>query len=342
MDAMCHKINCWDRDVHRYIESSRIESYHPFHHYLDTLPAWDGTDRITPLAQRVSHRHLWVIGFHRWMLGMVAQWSGMSTGTANSVAPILISSRQGWGKSTFVRNLLPPELKAYFTEAYDLNAATTCVRQLATFGLISLDEFDKMPARRMPQLKSLMQMQELRVRKAYQPQEEVLGRMASFIGTSNRRDLLTDASGSRRFLCIELEHPISRDAIEYDQVYAQLKAELDRGDRYWFDKREEAAIQEHNKDYYVQSPVEDVFRECFEPVAVTSRQRRQRQSGKGAVRQLTAAEIFAIMKQRNAAALRGVTTSMFARILPTLAPHIHTQYSNGYWVRERSPRQPNV
>ncbi len=96
----------------------------------------------------------------------------------------------------------------------------------------------------MPQLKNLMQMERLNIRRAYKHSGEPLPRIASFIGTSNRRDLLTDCSGSRRFICVEVEHPIDcTTPIEYAQLYAQLKHELEQGTRSWFSKQEEAEIQ---------------------------------------------------------------------------------------------------
>lgn len=75
LEAHRHRINCWDKDVSRLLHSERLEDYHPFLTYMDALPQWDGVDRITPLAQRISKKTFWINGFHRWMLGMAAQWS---------------------------------------------------------------------------------------------------------------------------------------------------------------------------------------------------------------------------------------------------------------------------
>ena len=93
-------INCWDKDVNRFIYSTQTGSYHPFLLYMQELPLWDGTDRLTDLAQRVSTDNYWIRSFHRWMLAMVAQWMGLDNTHANSVAPILVSRKQGKQKST--------------------------------------------------------------------------------------------------------------------------------------------------------------------------------------------------------------------------------------------------
>lgn len=325
LNAMSGGVECWDRDVKRYVESDRVEAYHPFTLYFRNLPPWDGTDRVTELARRITDNDLWVRSFHRWMLAVTAQWTGVGNSgrRANSVAPILISTVQGLGKSTFCRSLLPEELRPYFTESFDLTNASSAENKLASYGLINLDEFDRLPASRMPQLKNLMQMEDLRVRRAYRRSAEALPRIASFIGTSNRRDLLTDLSGSRRFICVEVSAPIDcMTPIDHAQLYAQLVHELRQGERCWFSKEEEAAIQEANRPFHRVTPAEEVVNTCFRFVEA---------GGKGA-RLLSAAEIYATLKQENPAAMREYTCTSFSRLLAQLGRRVHTRNGNGYWV----------
>ena len=134
ISAIGEGIECWDRDVKRYIESENVPAYHPFALYFDRLPKWDGKDRVTELAKRVSDKPLWISGFHRWMLGNTAQWMncGAESQRPNSVAPILISTKQGLGKSTFCRMLLPKPLQDYFTESFDLANASGAENKLAS------------------------------------------------------------------------------------------------------------------------------------------------------------------------------------------------------------------
>ena len=215
LEAHKEGINCWDKDLQRYIYSTQVESYHPFRLYMDELPAWDGTDRLKSLAKRVSDAPIWIKSFHTWMLGLTAQWMGMSQVQANSVAPILISEEQGRHKSTFCRMLMPPQLARYYSDNLKLTAQGNPERLLAEMGLLNMDEFDKYGAQKMPLLKNLMQMSNLNICKAYQKNFRSLPRIASFIGTSNRTDLLCDPTGSRRFICIEAEHDIDCTGIEY-------------------------------------------------------------------------------------------------------------------------------
>ena len=103
---------------------------------------------------------------------------------------------------------MPDRLKSYYTESYDLSSPASAEAKLAAYGLINLDEFDKLGASKMPLLKNLMQASALNIRKAYKHSASSLPRIASFIGTSNREDLLVDRTGSRRFLCVSLKHAI--------------------------------------------------------------------------------------------------------------------------------------
>ena len=330
MEAIETGIDCWDRDIQRFVRSRRISEYHPFTAYFEQLPEWDGKDRVSALARRVSDDPVWVNGFHRWMLGLSAQWmqfrsDANSTNRANSVAPLLVSSRQGLGKSTFCRLLMPDALKAYYTESYDLGSPASAEAKLAACGLINLDEFDKLSASKMPLLKNLMQASALNIRKAYKRSASALPRIASFIGTSNREDLLVDRTGSRRFLCVSLEHAIDCvTPVEHEQLYAQLKAELLSGERSWFNKEEEQAIQQHNALFYKHIPEEEVFRLCFR--FATKEDHPQE------VLTLSATQLFERMKSAHPSAMRGMTAYSLSRILPQLGERVHTAKGNVYRV----------
>ena len=339
MEAIETGIDCWDRDIQRFVRSRRISEYHPMTAYFEQLPEWDGTDRVSALARRVSDNPVWVNSFHRWMLGLSAQWMQFWSDTnnansanransinrANSVAPLLVSSRQGLGKSTFCRLLMPDALKAYYTESYDLGSPASAEAKLAACGLINLDEFDKLSASKMPLLKNLMQASALNIRKAYKRSASALPRIASFIGTSNREDLLVDRTGSRRFLCVSLEHAIDcTTPVEHEQLYAQLKAELLSGERSWFNKEEEQAIQQHNALFYKHIPEEEVFCLCFR--FATKEDHPQE------VLTLSATQLFERMKSAHPSAMRGMTAYSLSRILPQLGERVHTAKGNVYRV----------
>ena len=297
-------INCWDKDVSRLLLSQEIADYHPFLDYMDNLPDWDGIDRVSELASRVSDTPLWIEGFHRWMLGMTAQWMAMDVQCANAVAPLLVSTEQGRCKSTFCSILLPTELQRFYIDKFDITSVSGCEQKLSLFGLINMDEFDRYGIRTMATLKNLMQLKKLTFRKSHRAYYSQLPRIASFIGTSNQKELLTDTTGSRRFLCVEVKGKIDCTLPDYTQLYAQLKTELLNGERYWFTSKEERKIQEHNRMFYKFSPEQDVFFRCF----------RLPMEGEEGI-QISSTEIFCKLQKRFPSAFRGRSVSNMGRML---------------------------
>ena len=285
-------IPVWDRDVQRLLNSLAPQQYHPITAYLESLPQWDGTDRLTPLAERVSADELWIKVFCTWMRGMVRQWmnltqTGQTTAgcSANQLAPILVSPEQGMHKSTFCKLLLPPELSMLYTDKFELAGRQNLEFPICRHALISLDEFDRFSAAQMGKLKNLMQLARMNVRRPHAAHYEQMQRTASFIGTSNTTDLLTDPTGSRRFYCQKVEHSIDcHTPIEYGQLYAQLIEEIASGMDYYPTKEDEKSIQKHNRNFYRASALREAFLSVF----------RKADSGhpSAQARWMTATEIF--------------------------------------------------
>ena len=327
LNTLCMKvrkqgINCWDKDVSRLLLSEQIPDFHPFTEFADSLPEWDGVDRVSELARRVSDEALWVSGFHRWMLGMVAQWMKLEGQCANAVAPLLVSTEQGRCKSTFCSIILPEELQRFYIDKFDLTSVSGCEQKLSQFGLINMDEFDRYSVRSMANLKNLMQLKKLTFRKSHRSYYSQLPRIASFIGTSNQKELLTDTTGSRRFLCVEVKGKIDCSRPDYAQLYAQLKAELLAGERYWFTSEEEKEIQENNRYFYRQSPEQEIFFRCF----------RLPKEGEEAML-LSPTEIFCRLQKKYPAAFRGSNVVNMGRMLIGLGvERVRTRCGSAYRV----------
>ena len=322
MEARKQGVNCWDKDVSRLLLSQQIADFHPFSDYMEKLPEWDGVDRVSELARRVSDEALWVSGLHRWMLGMVAQWMKLEGQCANAVAPLLISTEQGRCKSTFCSIILPEELQRFYIDKFDLTSVSGCEQKLSQFGLINMDEFDRYSVRSMANLKNLMQLKKLTFRKSHRSYYSQLPRIASFIGTSNQKELLTDTTGSRRFLCVEVKKKIDCTRPDYAQLYVQLKAELLAGERFWFTSEEEKEIQEHNRFFYRQSPEQEIFFRCF----------RLPKEGEEAML-LSPTEIFCRLQKKYPAAFRGSNVVNMGRMLIGLGvERVRTRYGSAYRV----------
>ncbi|MCD8166022.1 MAG: DUF3874 domain-containing protein [Bacteroides sp.] len=323
--AMSEGIEIWNKDVRRWIESDKVRIYSPVEEFIYKLPDWDDKERIRAFASRVScgNPH-WPELFHRWFLGMVAQWIGRSARHANSVAPLLIGN-QGCGKSTFCRMILPPELHAYYTDRIDFTLKKEAELYLNRFALINMDEFDQISPKEQAFLKHILQKPVIQTRKPHQSQIQSLNRYASFIGTSNHPDLLTDTSGSRRFICIRVEGTIDNlTPVNYYQLYAQAFEELQHGTRHWFDEKGERLISEYNQEFEQRTPIEQLFCQYY----------RAPRAGE-VPQKLLAVEIFENIRKKSRLALPQTKITSFGRILKKLdIPVQRTQYGNCYLVVE--------
>lgn len=325
MEVRAQGIKCVKGDIQCLLHSDHIRDFHPMKSYVENLPEWDGVDRITPLAERISHLPLWVNGFHRWMLALTAQWMGRGEQCANALAPILVSETQGWGKSTFCRMLLPQSLQPYYIDSMDISTRSHIEQRLGTMALINLDEFDRLSSQKMAWLKNVMQMKTCSYRRLYTNEFRTMDRMASFIGTSNSHHLLDDPSGSRRFLCVDVEGPISREPIELEQIFAQLRYEVLAGERCYLTREEEAEVELHNQAFYRPKPEEEVFHRFFEIP----------ESGEDGI-ELSATDIYNRLQSRCPAAMRDCRPQNFAASLVHMGVRrVHRAYGNNYLVRPR-------
>ena len=250
MRALEQGIRCWDKDIRRYVNSDDIERYDPVNDYLEHLPKWDGKDRVTAMAERVPTEWTdWTHLFHIWMRSMVAMWLGKGQLTGNALVPLLIG-RQGCGKSSFCRILLPRDLMDYYNDRINFKNEQDLNLGLTSFALINLDEFDRVTQRQQIVLKYLVSTADLKYRPPYGKAYTSNRRYASFIGTTNEQMPLTDPSGSRRFVCVGIDGDIDfLSPVQHDQLYAQLMQEIRQGERYWLTKEEERSLMEHNLQY---------------------------------------------------------------------------------------------
>lgn len=266
INALKEGIRAWDRDVERYLTSDFVPLYNPVEEYLCGVGRWDGKDRIRALADLVPcNNPYWRELFYRWFLSMVAHWRGLDRQHGNSTSPLLVGA-QGFQKSTYCRIILPPELRFGYTDSLDFKSKQDAERYLGRFMLVNLDEFDQINLNQQGFLKHLLQKPVANLRKPYASSIQEVRRYASFIGTSNQMDLLTDPSGSRRFICIEVTAPIDTNvAINYRQLYAQAMHDIYKGERYWLDDKDEAILKQTNRDFEQVTPLEQLFSSYFQP-----------------------------------------------------------------------------
>ena len=258
-------LKAWDKNVNRFIDSTRIEQYDPVNTWLDQLPEWDGHDYIADLAARVpTDQPHWEMYLKMWLTGMVAQWRESDRQlTGNALVPLLIG-RQGCGKTRFCKILLPEELRDYYNDKinfkneFDLNIALT------SFAMINIDEFDKTTKGQQVVLKYLLSSAEVKFRPPYGKTIKQYRRYTSFIGTTNKRKPLTDPTGSRRFVCVGVKGHIDyTDNLNHQQLFAQALHLFNHGERFWLNDSEIAVLIKENEPYQQLYTLEEMIAATF-------------------------------------------------------------------------------
>lgn len=227
------------KDVRNYLESDLLSTYNPVENFLFKCEGkWDGKDHIRALARTVpTDNPYWEDWFYTWFLAMVDQWRAYSHRKyGNSVAPLLIS-KQGYNKSTFCRSLVPPELQWGYNDNLVLSEKRQVLQAMCQSLVINLDEFNQIsPQVQQGFLKNIIQLPSVKIKPPYGSHVQEFPRMASFIATSNMEDILSDPSGNRRFLGVELTGPIDvSQRPNYEQLYAQALSALRAGEKTYFD-----------------------------------------------------------------------------------------------------------
>ena len=242
-------------DIYRVIESDFVPDYHPFRYYLDHLPPWDGQDYIIELSLSVSIRGgvekqmLFYEYLKKWLVAMVAGW--VDETVVNHVMLVLIGE-QGSYKTTWFNYLLPPELKTYFYTKTNANRmGRDDLLTLAQYGLVCCEELDTMRPSELNQLKAVLTMPSIDERAAYAHFHEHRQHIASFCGTGNNVQFLSDETGNRRWLPFEIESIRSprEEPFNYAGIYAQAYALYQEGFHYWFSQDDIRRLSEHNRAF---------------------------------------------------------------------------------------------
>ena len=334
LDVQLADIRVSIKDVRNFLESDYIANYDPIDEYLFQCEGkWDGKDHIRALARTVptANPH-WADWFYIWYLGMVDQWRGINHRLyGNSVAPLLIS-KQGFNKSTFCRRLIPQELQWGYTDNLVLSEKRQVYQAMAQTLLINLDEFNQIsPQVQQGFLKNLIQLPNVKMKRPYGGHVEEFPRLASFIATSNMDDILTDPSGNRRFIGVELTGPIDVSVKpNYVQLFAQAMAAIRAGEKTYFDSVETALLMQSNRQFEVVPPIEQYFQMCFDLVEDESQ-------GK----YMSAAEIFDYLKKRIGSSLKIDSLMSFGRKLANIDGIKVKRFATGkrYLVAEKETKK---
>ena len=314
-------VNISTNEMWTALKSDMVPAVHPLRAWLDGLRPYtaDQPDWIDMVAQQVKVKpsgeeakgdkargeELWRACFKKWFVAMVASW--LKDEVVNHTVLVLVG-RQGIFKTTWLDNLIPPELRAYSSKLPLSGQISKDDRlRLCENGMLNIDELDAMCGREMNIVKSLLTSTDVNERAAYGRLKERRARLASFCASTNKREFLTDVTGNRRWLPFEVEsiqNPF-HTIIPYELLYAQAKALVEEGYfAYWFDMEEMEMLEAHNEEFRAQENEEQLLPILFDVPA----------EGKGEF--MTTAEI-----SDRLATYGGIKKPMSIRKLNTILEH---------------------
>ena len=281
-------VNISTNEMWTALKSDMVPAVHPLRAWLDGLKPYtaDQPDWIDFVASQVRVKanektenmindntlssqnnpadRLWRGCFKKWFVAMVASW--MKDEVVNHTVLVLVG-RQGIFKTTWLDNLIPPELRSYSSKLPLSGQISKDDRlRLCENGMLNIDELDAMCGREMNIVKSLLTSTDVNERAAYGRLKERRVRLASFCASTNKREFLTDITGNRRWLPFEVEsiqNPF-HTIIPYELLYAQAKALVEEGMfSYWFDMEEMEVLEAHNEEFRALENEEELLKVYF-------------------------------------------------------------------------------
>ena len=265
-------VNLTEKLFHTVLNSSVVPDVNPLREYVMSRAAWnpDMPDYIGQAAAMVHmdtdhENQLWHQCFPKWFVAMVAGWID---DTIVNHQVIVLVGKQGIYKSSWINRLLPPELLAYSTDHIDIDRLDKDEElRAAEYGLINIDELDKLTDRQLNKLKSMITTTNVDVRAPFGRHKEKRVRVASYAASGNKEEFLTDQTGNRRWLPFHVKAIDSpfKHKLPYDGMYAQAYYLLQNDFNYWFELDDIKSLEAHVETFMVPTSEEELIPLYYSP-----------------------------------------------------------------------------
>lgn len=268
-------INLSMHQFHAVLNSSAVPEVNPLREYVCSLPEWtpdmpNYIDQVASMVHTSSEEEdaLWHQCFIKWFVAMVAGWTTIEN--VNHQVIVLIG-RQGIYKSTWIRSLLPPQLANYVSDMLEVEHLDKDEQlRSVEYGLINLDEIDKLSERELNKLKAQVTTTHVDVRAAFGRNKKKRVRVASYAASGNKKEFLTDQTGNRRWLPFNvtaIDSPY-KNKLPYEGMYAQALYLMKNGFNFWFDLDDIKALEGHIEEFMVTQNEEELIPIYFSPAQV--------------------------------------------------------------------------
>lgn len=282
-ELMCDSFRGFDKELNALMKYKFMKPYDPFSIYFEELGEYDPAtepDYITELLSYVEivyqdenkaaeERAYFELMFKKHLVRQIA--CALTMIPFNKQCFVFYST-QNDGKTSFIRNLCPPSLKEYITENINFAEPKDSKIALSTNFMINLDEMASLSKQDINVCKSFMTLDSIKLRRPYDKKETTAPRRATFWGTTNNQEYLSDETGSVRWITFEVKS-INHDyggkngysSVNIDNVWKQAYHLLKTGFKFQMDNQELKDSEERNKLHQKTTTEMELIKEFFVP-----------------------------------------------------------------------------
>ncbi|WP_307872086.1 virulence-associated E family protein [Lactiplantibacillus plantarum] len=270
-DAQYNILFSKDNLLDSIVKASRAHSFDPVKERIETVK-WDGQPRaeaffIDYLGAEDNHYTRMVTC--KWLAGAIARV--YRPGVKFDIIPIL-EGAQGLGKSTLVRQLFPD----YFSDDMKSMKDKDDYQKLTGSWIIELAELSAMNKTDIESIKNFTSAQSDYYRNTYDRRPEQHPRRNVFIGSTNHRDYLKDATGERRFYPVKCgvqpvtKNPLATKQSDMLQILAEAKTWFDAGEKLYFDQQTLNEAKTYQQEAQVIDPMKEAINDYLEMMVPTN------------------------------------------------------------------------
>jgi hypothetical protein len=241
------------------VQSEHTPIYDPVLAYYESLPEWDGVDRLEELFSCFSLKFLddarvrdvVYFGFRSFFIGLIPCSLGYGDDVNDCVLSLIGDA--GLGKTQFLQRLLPPELQPFFGTVTRRSLEDKDTRISMTENVLLLfDECSALSSGNYSVFNDYVSKKEVKERRPYDRIVDLMARRASFCVTANHASFLSTAESTRRFITLHLEGSVDfgrLNRVDKVQLFAQLLALWDAGEEHHLQGEQVEVISAYNFEH---------------------------------------------------------------------------------------------